>query len=261
METSLSRLAVARPPLSALAKLTMAALTGFALAIVYASTMLIGKWGLDTAIMVVVILIVAGTNLIGWRWTPLVGAILPIAILTPSMPLVVNDLLHPEAFDFFAFMVIFVALALVAGIAGIGATVHNYRSRTRRTPRFLWHALLSLATLCVGAILVAAIPRESGAAVNPAILAELPRINTPAFSFAQTEIKAKAGETVALRFDNTHNAPHSFDVDELKVHVPAAPGEQSLVLFKPTEPGTYTFYCAVAGHRELGMEGTLIVEP
>ena len=261
MELSLSHRAAARPPLSTLTKLTMAALTSFALAIVYAATMLIGEWGMDTAIMIAAILIVAGSNLIGRRWTPLLGAILPIVILAPSLPLVINDLLHPEAFDFFAFMVVFVALAVVAGVAGVGATVQNYRSRERPTPRSMVPALAALATLCLGAILVAAIPRESGAAVNPSLLAELPPITTPAFSFVQTEIKAKVGETVALRFENTHNAPHSFDVDELNVHVPAAPGEQSLILFKPTKPGTYTFYCAIPGHRGLGMEGTLIVGP
>ena len=89
----------------------------------------------------------------------------------------------------------------------------------------------------------------------------IPPITTPDFKLDQTQLTAKVGETVALRFENTHNAPHSFDVDELNVHVPAAPGQQSLILFKPTKPGAYTFYCAVPGHRELGMEGTLVVEP
>ena len=127
MNMSLSRVAAARPPLSALTKLTMAALTSFALAIVYASTMLIGQWGMDTAIMIAAILMVVGSNLIGWRWTPLLGAMLPIVILAPSLQLVINDLAHPEAFDFFAFMVVFTALGLVTVVAGVGATVQDYR--------------------------------------------------------------------------------------------------------------------------------------
>ena len=262
METALARSrSTQRAPLSALTKLTMAALTGFALAIVYASTILIDQWGVDTAIMIAVILIIAGSNLIRWRWTPLLGAILPIVILAPSLPLVINDLMHPEAFDFFAFMVIFVALALVVVVAGAGATIQNYRSRDRRMPRIMLPALASLAALCLGAILVGAIPREVGAAVSPDILAGLPPITTPGFKFAQTQLTAKAGETVALRLENTHNAPHSFDVDALNVHVSAAPGTQRLILFTPATPGTYTFYCAIPGHRDLGMEGTLLVEP
>ena len=262
METSLAPVrSTQRAPLSALTKLTMAALTGFALAIVYASIMLIDQGAVATAIMVAVILMVAGSNLMGWRWTPLLGAILPIVILAPSLPLVINDLMHPEAFDFFAFMVIFVALALVAVVAGIGATVQNYRSGERRAPRIMVPALAALATLCLGAILVGAIPREAGAAVSAEVLAGLPPITVPGFKFEQTQLTAKAGDTVALRLENTHNALHSFDVDALNVHVSAAPGTQRLILFTPSTPGTYTFYCAVPGHRELGMEGTLIVEP
>ncbi len=102
---------------------------------------------------------------------------------------------------------------------------------------------------------------KAGAGVSPEVLAGLPAITTPGFKFEQTKLTAKAGETVALRLDNTHNAPHRFDVDALNVHVSAAPGQRSLILFKPTMPGTYTFYCGIPSHRELGMEGTLIVEP
>ncbi len=85
-------------------------------------------------------------------------------------------------------------------------------------------------------------------------------ITTPGFNFDPKEIRVKAGTNTTLRFDNTDRAPHSFDVDELDVHVPAAPGQQAAVVFKPTMPGQYTFYCGIPGHREAGMHGTLVVE-
>jgi nitrite reductase (NO-forming) len=79
--------------------------------------------------------------------------------------------------------------------------------------------------------------------------------------FDRTELRARVGETVALRLDNRDAQRHSFDVDELSVHVPMPAGTTAAALFRPTEPGTYTFYCQVPGHREAGMVGTLIVEP
>ena len=43
------------------------------------------------------------------------------------------------------------------------------------------------------------------------------------------------------------------------LHIGAAPGTISTATLTPTEPGRYSFYCSVAGHREAGMEGVLIV--
>ena len=262
METSLTQPTVRRrAPLSALTKLTITALIGFACLIVYAQAILVGQFALDQTVFVVVLLLIAGVIATGWRWAPLLSAILSALIISGDPTLIIHDLTHPEAFHFFATVLIVVATALVGIVAGISATVQNYRSRERRTPRIMLPALAAVASLCLGAILVAAIPREAGAGVSPEVLAGLPAITTPGFKFEQTKLTAKAGETVALRLDNTHNAPHRFDVDALNVHVSAAPGQRSLILFKPTTPGTYTFYCGIPSHRELGMEGTLIVEP
>jgi heme/copper-type cytochrome/quinol oxidase subunit 2 len=204
--------------------------------------------------------IAASSNLLGWRWTPLLGAIMSSLVVAGNRDAIIYDMTHPENFHLFAYMVVAVALAVIGVVAGISATVQNYRSRERRTPRVMVPTLLVVAALCVGAILVGAIPREASAGVNPNMLAGLPPLTSPDFTFDQPKLTAKVGETVALRFENTHVAPHSFDIDELNVHVPAGPGTQNLILFKPTTPGTYTFYCAVPGHRELGMEGTLVVQ-
>lgn len=81
-----------------------------------------------------------------------------------------------------------------------------------------------------------------------------------ALSFDQTELTASAGE-VTITLTNEAQIPHNVavegnGVDEVSETVMG--GETSLTL--TLEPGEYTFYCAVPGHREGGMEGTLIVE-
>ncbi len=262
METSLTQPTVRRrAPLSALTKLTSAALVGIVGALAYVQIRITGEFDPILTTFAVIMLVVAAMITTGWRFMPLIGAVLSIMVVAGNSGPVIYDLTHPETFHLFAFMVVAVALALMGTVAGISATVQNYRSQERRTPRIMVPALAALATLCLGAILVGALPREAGTGVSAEVLAGLPAMTTPDFRFEQTELRAKVGELVALRLDNPHTAPHSFDVDELNVHVPAAPGAQGLILFTPTTPGTYTYYCAIPGHRELGMEGTLIVEP
>ncbi len=37
-------------------------------------------------------------------------------------------------------------------------------------------------------------------------------------------------------------------------------GQTNTIEFTPTKPGTYEFFCTVAGHKEAGMVGTLVVK-
>ena len=54
----------------------------------------------------------------------------------------------------------------------------------------------------------------------------------------------------------------SEDVHDLALHVAApANGGQAVLEFTPTEAGEYEYYCTVAGHKEAGMVGTLVVGP
>ncbi len=252
---------IARTPLTALGKLTIAALVGIAGALAYVQSVIVHEFNPILTAFAGIMLFVAALITTGWRWTPLLGALLSVMVIAGNSGPVIYDLQHPESFHLFAFMVVAVALALTGTVAGISATVQNYRKAERRTPRSMVPGLFALVGVCAGALLVAALPREAGAAISPEQLAHLPAIMTPGFTFDQAELRVKAGETVALRLDNPHVAPHSFDIDELNVHVPVAAGDSSLVLFTPTEPGTYTYYCQLPGHREAGMEGTLIVQP
>jgi plastocyanin len=79
-----------------------------------------------------------------------------------------------------------------------------------------------------------------------------------ALRFDPATITVRAGEEVGIVLTST-DITHDFTIDDL-VHVAAEPGTPRESGFTaPDEPGEYTFYCSVVGHRESGMVGTLVV--
>lgn len=79
-------------------------------------------------------------------------------------------------------------------------------------------------------------------------------------AFDQTELTAAAGE-VTIELTNESGIPHNVEVEGNGVEeVSETITEGSTSLTLTLEPGEYEFYCAVPGHREGGMEGTLTVE-
>jgi uncharacterized cupredoxin-like copper-binding protein len=87
-------------------------------------------------------------------------------------------------------------------------------------------------------------------------------ISTPSgtdLAFNQKDVSTKAG-TVTIDFDNMQAIQHDVKVEDSSgqelggtdlVSSATATGTVDL------QPGTYTFFCSVPGHREAGMEGTL----
>jgi uncharacterized cupredoxin-like copper-binding protein len=78
-------------------------------------------------------------------------------------------------------------------------------------------------------------------------------------SFEPVEIHVTAGEDIAIVL-SSEDMLHDFTIDDLGAHVSAEAGETAEGGFHAAEPGRYDFYCSVEGHREAGMEGTLVVD-
>jgi plastocyanin len=80
--------------------------------------------------------------------------------------------------------------------------------------------------------------------------------------YDKTSLSAKAG-TVAIDFTNMSQLGHNMTVESSSGSVagatPTFSGESKTLTLKLT-PGTYKFYCSVPGHRQAGMEGTLVVK-
>lgn len=121
-----------------------------------------------------------------------------------------------------------------------------------------------VAGLLVGAIIAAVAYKPGGPALDPALLSGLPTIEMRNGLFEADEIQAKPNETVIVTLKNVDETVHSFDIDELDIHVNVGGGKETFALFKaPSAPGVYTFYCRVPGHTKSGhtegMVGRLIV--
>lgn len=84
-----------------------------------------------------------------------------------------------------------------------------------------------------------------------------------ALAYAQEEVTATAGD-VTIDFNNPQPVGHDVDIEssggeDLGKTEVITEGSSSVTL-KGLKPGKYTYFCSVPGHREAGMEGTLVVE-
>jgi plastocyanin len=81
-----------------------------------------------------------------------------------------------------------------------------------------------------------------------------------ALTFDQASLTAPAGK-VTIELTNDSGVLHDVVVSGGSVKEASEKiTEGSTSVTAEVEPGTYTFYCSVGGHREAGMEGTLTVE-
>ena len=85
---------------------------------------------------------------------------------------------------------------------------------------------------------------------------------TEGISYDETSAQAPAG-TVTVTYDNMADIPHDVTIEDESGQelgatdvITGSTAETTVEL----QPGTYTFYCSVPGHRDQGMEGTLTVD-
>ncbi len=79
-------------------------------------------------------------------------------------------------------------------------------------------------------------------------------------AYGATTLDVEAGE-ITIAFSNPSSTPHNVAVEGEGIDTVfgeiVTAGEAPITL--TLEPGTYTFFCSVPGHRSAGMEGTITV--
>ncbi len=75
------------------------------------------------------------------------------------------------------------------------------------------------------------------------------------------DLKVNLGDTVKVTLVSGEGAAHNFYLDELGVKSPDVTGQGNKlsVEFLAEKEGTFSYYCAIPGHRQAGMEGKFIV--
>ncbi len=88
-------------------------------------------------------------------------------------------------------------------------------------------------------------------------------VDARSFEFDPSTIDVSAGEDVAIKLhseDQTHDFAIEAKGKEPKEHVvEVAGGKTATGGFSIADPGKYTFYCSLPGHRAAGMTGTITV--
>jgi uncharacterized cupredoxin-like copper-binding protein len=102
------------------------------------------------------------------------------------------------------------------------------------------------------------------------------------FKFTPNTLEVTAGQPVKLTVRNTSVLDHDLSILEIplqgaveetggmehhmegisaepELHIAVGGGQTGTLEFIPTKPGTYEFWCTVAGHKDAGMTGTLVV--
>lgn len=99
------------------------------------------------------------------------------------------------------------------------------------------------------------------------------------FGYGPNVIELRQGEQVRIVVENGGDILHNLKIgglaaeaiesrsaggpqaDEGELLVWVGKGEQGTLVFTPQASGTFSFYCTIRGHRQLGMEGIVTVSP
>lgn len=146
------------------------------------------------------------------------------------------------------------AASMVGLISAVATAVTRHNPLAgERAARFVgWIAVSFFASVMISGLVFGSSPRV----IAPAEHTDLAMV-TENMIFSHSELTAEAGQ-VTLSLTNHDLFWHTFTIDELKVNVETPVRSERQLTFT-AEPGIYTFYCAIPGHKALGMVGTLTI--
>jgi plastocyanin len=167
------------------------------------------------------------------------------------LPGAISNLTHGEDFAATALP----ATLSAASIGGLVATVGSLvRRRTVAGPgeaRFVAGATIFMLAAALAAGGVAQLSAEQAAPVTGLV------VDMKNVKFLPDDLRTEAG-SVTVSVENSDLFWHTFTVTDLNVNLRVPVQAQRTITFE-ARPGTFEFVCAIPGHTQAGMKGTITV--
>ncbi len=129
--------------------------------------------------------------------------------------------------------------------------------RFRGTPTIV--SIIILAALAITPILVAYYHEQPSYGGSGQRTKEFTIVGED-FKLTPNAIWVEVGDTVKITFTNQGSVIHALVISGFNVRTSVlSPGESETIEFTADREGVFAIYCPVANHRELGMEGVLVV--
>ena len=140
----------------------------------------------------------------------------------------------------------------VASVVGVAAALASVVDR-RRPVRGATAVAAAAVVVVAAALVTSQVAGGDGVRIQPGDV----RVDTGNMVFEPERLELAAGAiTVVSRNDDLFW--HTFTIDELDIDLRVPVGAARRRTFTASS-GTYEYYCAIPGHRSLGMEGVLVV--
>jgi uncharacterized cupredoxin-like copper-binding protein len=128
--------------------------------------------------------------------------------------------------------------------------------------------LLGLISVIIIALLVACSGGTVGGTKAPASGGSGGKsfnVTATEFEFKPNAFEGKVGQKLTFKVTNKGTVEHNFvilspDESQELAQITTQPGETKALEFTPTEATTYPIDCNIAGHKEAGMVGELVVK-
>jgi uncharacterized cupredoxin-like copper-binding protein len=128
--------------------------------------------------------------------------------------------------------------------------------------------LLAVVSVILIALLVACSGGTGGGTQAPASGStggKSTNVSATEFQFSPNKFEGKVGEKITFKVTNKGTVEHNFvilspDGSQELTKISTQPGETKSLEFTPTEAVTYQIDCNIAGHKEAGMTGELVVK-